>query len=317
MPQNGHRSGADLGTPQVETIEARIRAATPGLTKGGRKVAAILLAAYPIAGLESEAQLADRAGVSAPTVTRFVVALGFGGFKDFQDRLRQEVQHRLTVQSGTTVRPMRPDEVLRSSHRAFVRSLDATFESSDPGELAGVVDLLMDPRHRVLFTGGRFSQILAFYLFGLVDRLRPDCCYINAEPTLRMRDLSSALPDDILVVFDFYPYQLSTVEFARRAAERRLSLVLFTDPWLSPIAAQARRVLTASLESPSLSGSLVAAIAIVETVAAGLAARLDVEARLRIEEEERRRAVTVGAQPTFDMGGTGWRRDETLGPGRP
>ncbi|WP_308439835.1 MurR/RpiR family transcriptional regulator [Streptomyces zaomyceticus] len=50
-----------------------------------RRVARVLLAACPSVGLETVAAIADRAGVSAPTVLRFVACLGFAGFPDFPD----------------------------------------------------------------------------------------------------------------------------------------------------------------------------------------------------------------------------------------
>src|SRR5512143_2707157 len=66
------------------------------LTASERKVARVFLAAYPIAGLETMAQLAKRAGVSGPTALRFVIKLGFDGYPEFQQALRREVQEKLT-----------------------------------------------------------------------------------------------------------------------------------------------------------------------------------------------------------------------------
>ena len=66
------------------------------LSPAERKLARVLLASYPIAGLESVARLAERAGVSPPTVTRFIAKLGFGGYPDFQAALRREIQERLS-----------------------------------------------------------------------------------------------------------------------------------------------------------------------------------------------------------------------------
>ena len=59
-----------------------------------RKVARVLLAAYPSAGFETVARLAERAGVSGPTVLRFVQRLGYRGFPDFQEALRQDLDDR-------------------------------------------------------------------------------------------------------------------------------------------------------------------------------------------------------------------------------
>src|SRR4029077_16541449 len=73
-----------------------VRSCLNGLSPAERKLARVLLASYPIAGLESVARFAERAGVSPPTVTRFITKLGFKGYPEFQEVLRQEVQARLS-----------------------------------------------------------------------------------------------------------------------------------------------------------------------------------------------------------------------------
>src|SRR5919205_2658733 len=78
------------------TVRERIRKLLSELTAAERRVARVLLAAYPIAGLESVTRLAERAGVSGPTVTRFVTKLRFDGYRQFQDALREEVQARVS-----------------------------------------------------------------------------------------------------------------------------------------------------------------------------------------------------------------------------
>src|ERR1700716_2714620 len=78
--------------PIGEVVRQRMTALSPA----ERRLARVLLTSYPIAGLESLARFADRAAVSPPTVTRFIGKLGFRGYPDFQDRLRQEVQARLS-----------------------------------------------------------------------------------------------------------------------------------------------------------------------------------------------------------------------------
>src|SRR5947209_18734870 len=73
-----------------------VRQRLDSLSPAERRQARALLASYPIAGLESVARCAERAGVSPPTVTRFITKLGFHGYPEFQESLRLEVQARLS-----------------------------------------------------------------------------------------------------------------------------------------------------------------------------------------------------------------------------
>jgi hypothetical protein len=89
--------------------------------------------------------------------------------------------------------------------------------------------------------------------------------------------------NDVLVIFDYRRYQADTIDFARRAKERGATIVLITDPWLAPIADIARHVvLPTSVMAPSPFDSLVAGMAIVETLVAALSARLAEDGRSRI-----------------------------------
>ena len=54
-----------------------------------------LLANYPVAGLETIAQWAQRADVSGPTVLRLIGKLGFDSYAAFQSALRAELELRL------------------------------------------------------------------------------------------------------------------------------------------------------------------------------------------------------------------------------
>ena len=71
-----------------------VRQRLDSLSPAERRLARALLATYPI--VESVARFAERARVSPPTVTRFITKLGFHGYPEFQENLRDEVQARLS-----------------------------------------------------------------------------------------------------------------------------------------------------------------------------------------------------------------------------
>jgi DNA-binding MurR/RpiR family transcriptional regulator len=279
----------------VETIAALVRRQMGDLTASERRVARSLLAAYPIAGLETLGSLAQRAGVSGPTVLRFVGKLGFDGYGEFQQVLHQEVQERLTSSLEQLERQPHEREggILGFGLTAFVDELRSTFGSLSLTEFQAIIELLADERRPVLCTGGRFSQILAFYLTAHLNMMRPGCRHVAASPTPRFDELIDVGKRSVVVAFDYRRYQNSTIEFTRRAAERGATILLFTDPWLSPISDIARHVLTSTVTAPSPFDSFVPAMATVEVVCSGLAAHIGEAVKPRIEELERLRSGTT------------------------
>ncbi|MCC5576308.1 MurR/RpiR family transcriptional regulator [Microtetraspora sp. AC03309] len=257
------------------SVAERVRRSLEGSSAGERLVARVLLANYPAAGLETASRLAERAGVSAPTVVRFTARLGFQGYRAFQQSLRDELEARraspltLSQQIGDAGNSLRV-----SAGAAFRQRLDETFAALADSELDAVLGLLADPGRRVALIGGRYSHILAEYLDLHLRLLRPGTRVLDPRPESLAAFCVDIGRRDVVVVFDYRRYQRDIVEFARRAHDRGAKIVLFTDPWLSPAADVADIVIPARVEAPSPFDSLVPALALVETVVAGVMARL-------------------------------------------
>lgn len=275
-------------THSSETIGEEVRERLGQMTPAERRVARALLGTYPSAGLESLPHLAESAGVTGPTVLRFVRKVGFDGYPDFQRSLRREVQARSEGLSSLYVtRALDGSALLGMSRTAFLQALDATLGSASlQDELDGVVALLTDPKRKVWFVGGRFSHITATYLALQLRMLRPGCAIVDQEPTRRIEDAIEIGRRDVVCVFDYRRYQTDTLHVADRASERGAELIVFTDPWLSPAAEHARHVLISHADSASPFDSLLGAFALTEVIAAHVVAALGDTGLSRINELE-------------------------------
>ncbi|MFD5732297.1 MurR/RpiR family transcriptional regulator [Streptomyces sioyaensis] len=272
------------------TVAERVRRAEGDLSPAERRIARALTANYPAAGLESASGLASQAGVSAPTVVRFVARLGFDGYRHFQQSLREEVQARHA--SPLTLAPVigkdsPTSELVEAAQQVSGATLDQTFAALPEQEFDRAVGLLCDPAKRIASFGGRFSQLLAEYLDLHLRLLRPGTFVHTAAPGRDAGFRVDLSRRDVCVVFDFRRYQDDTVQLARYAHARGAKVVLVTDPWLSPVAEFADVVLPARVEAPSPFDSIVAPTALVETLVAAVHARLgrSAEERLRAAEE--------------------------------
>src|SRR5881275_1299924 len=237
-----------------------VRQRLDSLSPAERRLARVLLATYPLAGLESVARFAERAGVSPPTVTRFITKLGFRGY------------HALEV----------------AAH-----NLKSTLELLSDRDVKETVSLLADVRRRVMILGGRVSSPLARYLAGQLHLLRPGVGLVDSDRSAPAQQLIDMRKTDVLVVFDYRRYQPDTIDCARVAAGRGCDVILFTDPWLSPASAFARQVLVTSVETVGPFDSLVGAVAVVEAVVAAVLGKLGSRAESRMQNLERLRAGDV------------------------
>jgi len=275
------------------TINARIHAAMDKLSPSERRVAKVLLASYPIAGLETVAQLAARAQVSGATVVRFVRQLGFEGYPAFHQNLREEVQRSAASPLQRYAAQGIPSgaDLLGQTRHCFEHGVNQTLTRLSKVDIDEAVDLLVDTRKRIWCTGGRFSGVMADYLYRYLSQIRAQTYLLAAGPE-RSDRLIDIGKHDVVVAFDFRRYQADTVRFAQACRARGASVLLITDPDLSPIAEVAKHVLTCDMEGLSLYASFLPTVALIEVLIAALVARLGEAALQRLTALEQMRDET-------------------------
>lgn len=272
------REGGDI------TIAERIRSEMHRFTPTERKAAQVLLANYPVAGLETVAEFAGRAGVSAPTVLRFVARLDFGGYPEFQRALREELdkQSQSPLAKGRYAHLPEGDGPYERFRDGLVENLVETFRHFPESEFDAVVETLTDRRRRIHLIGGRFTDSLAVHMAAHLRVIRSGVTHLVGQASNWRDQLIDMGPRDVLVVFDIRRYQDDLHSLAEVAARRGVTVILFTDQWLSPIARFARHVLAARVQVTSRWDSLTAMIGMSEAILASATERSWDEASRRI-----------------------------------
>src|SRR4051794_4668976 len=119
------------------SVRKLVQVAMGSFSDGERKVARTLLSQYPMAGLTTVSDLATLAGVSPPTVVRFVNRLGLSGFS----ALQRALVHELNAELGSPLRQYpvksrRPDghSLLDRAREFFDAMLSATYDELPESE---------------------------------------------------------------------------------------------------------------------------------------------------------------------------------------
>jgi len=303
-------------TSRAETrdqpVSERVRRDLQNYTAAERRVAQSLLSDYPVAGLETVARFANRAGTSGPTILRFVTRLGFKSYAEFQNRLRGEVQERLQgpIDRYPALRSWgEGGKVQERVGSALCRNIERAVRSVSPKDYVRITELLCDRKRTVFCLGGRFTQTLAAYFHHCLRELRPGVRLVREGSASWADYLLDVEQGDVLLVFDFRRYQRDVLEFASGAAAQGAVIVLITDIWNSPIAALASHVVACPVEVPTAFDSAVGGLAMVEVMVAGAVERLGDNAKRRIEMLEALRrpfhleSVPLGAGRKPDKNG--------------
>jgi RpiR family carbohydrate utilization transcriptional regulator len=183
------------GRPTSNALEA-VRAALPDLRKSDAKVARLVLDQPSWILAATVATVAERAGVSQPTVIRFCTAVGFVGFQEFKLRLAQALAlgrpATHSVISATDSLSGVTDKIFEYT----LSSLDWARQHLDRDALRKAVDMLGTARS-IEFFGYGASGIVArdaeqkFPLFGVPCRFQPDYHQqIMAASMMKLGDLA-------------------------------------------------------------------------------------------------------------------------------
>lgn len=276
-------------TATPETIAERLQGAFDRLTRAERQLADTLLQNYPVSGLGSITQVAQKAEVSSPTVARMVQKLGFGGFPDFQAALRRELEAKISnpLTKHDTWSDKAPDaHILNRFTDAVIGNIRQTLTQIDIDMFERCCALLADPGRSVYAVGGRITRALAEYFFLHMQMLRADVTHIQSAANAWPHYLLDLAPEDVVVVFDVRRYENSTLKLAEMAREKGARIVLFTDQWRSPVHEFADCTFCGRIAVPSAWDSSVALMLMLETVIADVQARTWPQTRARTEALE-------------------------------
>lgn len=266
------------------TIRSLIQDLSPQLTQCERKLATVLLSDYPYAGLASIQELAERADVSPPSISRFVAKIGLPGYAHMQRRLIAEMKEgdRSPVELHSTSQRIEGGYLSGFLSRTAqqMKSADAAITE---GQFARICALLADPKHNIYALGGRISDTIAIHMSFHLRQIRQGVYHLPRDPESWPEYLLRMKPGDVFFLVDFRRYETNLVRLAQHVAARKVKVVLMTDKWMSPATRHATDVLAIPIDTATIWDSYSAALAVAEALVTRLGEENWDQTRNRIE----------------------------------
>ncbi|NES15127.1 MULTISPECIES: MurR/RpiR family transcriptional regulator [Micromonospora] len=212
------------------------------LTPTQRRIAHCLVQHAGAAAYLSAAEVAELAGVSQPSVTRFAMALGHDGYPALRRRLRE-------LGAGGGVPSADGDNPLQRAVRAEMGNLDRLAgELADARRLAEVGKLLAASRPLPVL-GLRAAAPLAAYFAYFAAKVHPDVRVLDDGGSLLVDRLeqAAAAGAGALLAFVLPRYPRETLDALREARDLGLTVVAITDSPVSPATEHAEVVLPAAV----------------------------------------------------------------------
>ena len=253
-----------------------------------------LLAPYFLANLErlpflTVSSIARNAGVSEPTVIRFVRLLGYGGFVEFKDELQKVIVKKLAPAEKFRHVPKSNEKAARFLDTLFEREIENLREARrrlDLVQTGDIVSKIIKARKKYVL-GLRNSAGCAYLLGRLLGYIMTDVVTLLEGDTRMYEDLGSIEQHDVLIAISYPRYTKNTVEAVQIAKGRGAITVSITDSELSPTAQMSDYAIIAPSDSNSYSNSYTASLSVIHALTGLIAQKNRKEADQLLHKREK------------------------------
>lgn len=226
-----------------------------------RQVALFLLEHAQDAAFMTVGDVAARAGVSPGTVSRVAQAMGFSGFSDIQERIREVIR--------SNIAPAARMERANVTEFDWSHSLDVDMENlrsvlqRNKLENLRNAAMLMIKAPAVHVMGTRSSYALAYFLAFNLGQIREHTSLVELLPGQFTDVVRTLKPGALFIAVGLPRYQRETVTLTRKAKESGCTVLAITDSLFSPLATVSDCTLLVPCETLSFFNSYVAGFGLV------------------------------------------------------
>lgn len=230
----------------------RIDKQTPGFTKTLSLIASYVKKEYLRIPFLSIQEMSKECGVSATSVHRFCISLGYLGYSELQKEIQNLVQQdfitketQIYQDSGieeSGVLKYQIDSNIRVLQEMYTPDLNANFLKAAQKIKAG---------RKIYILGLRESYSVAFYLFQLLGEYMDNVQLLSLGVGDLYDRIATICEEDVLVAIGFKPYMKQIVEIIRYFRSKNATAIVMTDLHTSPLAVHANINLIPGNTTPS------------------------------------------------------------------
>lgn len=250
-----------------------VQSAYPHLPENQRKVADVLLARIREVPFLSVIELEGLSGTSKATVVRLAQSLGFSGYHELRERVREGAQSEIS-EAGTfpLLSEETDEETFTTVARQDVQNINQTITQIDREVFARVTEMFLTAS-RVYTFGLGISSLLARILSYSLNQVAVRSTPFAHEHETFFEQIHQVTPSDVAVAFSFHPYSRETIDTAQALAAKGVPVVAVTDRVTSPVAFVSTAVLPIASQNRLFTNSISAVSVLINALTTEVALR--------------------------------------------
>lgn len=261
----------------------------PTFSKGQRAIASYICDHYEKAAYMTASRLGAEVDVSESTVVRFANELGFSGYPELQDALRNLTKIKLKSfqRMDLTNDLFGEGDIITARLLADTENIKQTLERIDREAFSAAVDKIVNAKN-IYIIGVRSSSMLAGFLNFSFRMIFDNIRFVQTTSSSEMfEQIMHISEDDVMIAISFPRYSKTLVGAVNYAKQRSADIIALTDSSTSPIAQRADQVLLARSDMASFVDSLVAPLSVINALVVAVAQKKQDEVTVRLKELEK------------------------------
>lgn len=259
----------------MESVHERIRKSFEQLTTQQKLVAKYMLDEPNQVALLPAKMIGANTGTSETTVIRLCYALGYSGFSELQNEIRQSllfpVIQENVVQTfhDATYEYRDSDDVISFTMEQDMAFIQKTMNGLDRRLFDQAVHSIVKAK-KVVVAGGRTSYASAYWLSFALNIVKGDTHLYRGQVDDANYLISEADEEWLMIALVFPRYLQDTVQFAKAAKEKGATIVAITDHELSPLGPFADVLLKVTTPSPATLKGMSAILTLLNALVSGV-----------------------------------------------
>jgi DNA-binding MurR/RpiR family transcriptional regulator len=219
-------------------------------------------------------ELAETCEISEATVVRFVSTLGYKGYSDFQNALKDFVNTGLSLPERAALKGLKEPGADRL-HRGILEELNNLkylYENINVQTMNEFVDHL-DKSHTVYVVGSRLSYTFAYYLGWSLMKIRKGVHIVKGSDSTAFDMLTNAPHKSLVILTAATRYPNELIKLSKMIRRSEHTLLTMTDSNLCPVIGFSDLSLVVPASSIPFIGNVSGMLATIQYIVQELASR--------------------------------------------
>lgn len=241
-------------------------------SKSQIKIADYVKKNYDKVAYMSAKRISQELQISESTIVRFSQFLGYKGYLDFQNTLRENVKGILTTEQkiDQEYEDGSFEDIIKKSFLSDISIVRDTMINTDYEHLKDVAKKIISA-NKVYVLGLRSSKVLADYLSFYLNFFHSDVKPINHGASDIYEQILNLEKGDIAIFITLPRYSSRMIDYSKIIKEKEVDLVAITDVKYSPIVKYATDALYATYSLDSFIDSQVSAMSLLNALVMAIA----------------------------------------------